>query len=413
MSKITEKHDVINVKECSRCLCTKPLEEFGKVGEYVKQICKVCQNELNKIREKKTKSKIILEFFNGKCYKCDTDISSLPALDFHHLNNRLKTISYWKLKGKSYNNIINSLIKESVIVLCANCHILENATLFSLFKDFILDENIYQIFPKNFERELDNLIRNHEKTEKRISQNIQYIADTKFKIKVWIKKRLIIEKIYDGFCIGCGKISIQNNLPSFNFHHQKTDKKDKGNSWRDIRGLSVEKITEILYQEKCICLCANCHRMLHDINFKKNYNHVLNDNLAKKTYFILKQINDNVNNFKFHKLTINNPFRREYKFGEIWKKYLLIIYYISRNKTKNIVETTELREFINRTRQNINKILAELIEKNLIKILQEAKWIKSGIDFVGRKPRKFKLTEKAEGLVSKLLKEYPKYRFCQ
>jgi hypothetical protein len=128
MEKVTEQCDAESVKECSRCHKTKSIKEFGRVKGYIKKICKVCQNELNKIRDNKTKLKIILEYFKGKCYKCDTDITSLPALDFHHTDDSIKTISWWNLRGRSYNNVIRNLKRENVIILCANCHILENAT---------------------------------------------------------------------------------------------------------------------------------------------------------------------------------------------------------------------------------------------------------------------------------------------
>lgn len=154
MTKITLQYDTGSVKECIRCHNTKPIKEFGRVKEYSKRICKVCQNELNKIRDNKTKLKIILEFFNGKCYKCDTDLSLLPALDFHHLDASIKTISWCNLRRRSYNNIIQNLKREKFIILCANCHILENATLFNLFKNFILDDKLYQNSPRILKEKL-------------------------------------------------------------------------------------------------------------------------------------------------------------------------------------------------------------------------------------------------------------------
>lgn len=410
MEKVTEQHDAESVKECSRCHRTKSIKEFGRVKVYIKKICKVCQNELNKIRDNKTKSKIILEYFKGKCYKCDINITSLPALDFHHLDDSIKTISWWRLRGRSYNNVIRNLNRENVIILCANCHILENATVFNSFKNFILDGKLYQNSPELFERKIDNIIKNHSNTKKRISQNSQYIADAKYKIKIWIKKRTIIEQMYGGNCIGCRKVSIQSNLPAFNFHHFKMDEKTKGTSWRDIKRLSLKEIANILYRENCICLCANCHRMLHDINFKKNFNYVLEDNLAIKTDLILKQIKDNIDNFQFKELNIKDPFKRKFKIGEIWKKYLLIIHYISKKKKKDIIESTELRDYMNRSRQITNRILRELLEKKLIEIVQETDWIKSEIEFKGRTPRKFQLTKKANSMILKFLKEHQEYQ---
>lgn len=405
MEKVTTQHYTASVKECSRCHKTKSIKDFGRVKEYIKRICKFCQNELNQIRDNKTKSEIILEFFKGKCYKCDTNITSLPALDFHHLKNSIKTVTWWKLRGRSYNNVIRNLNRENVIILCVNCHILENATVFNSFKNFILDKKLFQYSPEHFERKIDNIIKNHSNTKKRIYQNSKYIADAKYKIKIWIKKRMIIEQMYGGTCIGCRKVSIQSNLPAFNFHHFKIEKKAKGTSWRDIRRLRVEEIANIFYRENCICLCANCHRMLHGINFKKNFNYILEDNLAKKTELIIKQIKDNINNFKFKKLKIQDQFIREFKTGEVWKKYLFIIYYFSKKKKKDIIESTELCNYMKRTRQTTNRVLRELLGKNLIEILKETDWIKSGIRFKGRTPKKFQLTKKANNLILQFLRE--------
>jgi len=410
MTKITEQSSTMSIKECSRCHITKSSNEFRRINEYLTKICKACQNELNKIRDNKNKSRIILEYFNGKCYKCDTDISMLPALDFHHLDTRSKTISYWKLKGRSYNIILTNLTNENVTVLCANCHILENATLFKTFKKFILDTNIYKNSPNDFERKVNNVIENHLNSKKSIPRNPKYKADIKHKIKIWIKKRFIIEQIYGGNCIGCRSISIQDNLPSFNFHHLLMDIKKKGNSWRDIRRLSVEEIVEILYQENCICLCANCHRMQHNINFKKNYKYILNKNLVEKTNLILKQIRNNIDNFKLKSLSLKNPFRKKFGTGEIWKKYILIIHNILKENKRSVIGTTELSEYMNKTRQITNRTLNVLLKENLIEIMQDTNWFKSGIEFRGRTPRKFKLTKKANSIISILLREHPEYQ---
>lgn len=74
------------LKECNICKNFLPFSEFHNAGKYLMSMCKKCQNNINKIRENKTKIKIITEYFNGKCHNCDIDIVWLPSLDFHHIN---------------------------------------------------------------------------------------------------------------------------------------------------------------------------------------------------------------------------------------------------------------------------------------------------------------------------------------
>jgi predicted HNH restriction endonuclease len=51
-------------------------------------------------------------------------------------------------------------------------------------------------------------------------------------------------------------------MGALEFHHKDPSLKEFGPSGRILKRLSWEKITKEI--DKCILLCANCHRELHD-----------------------------------------------------------------------------------------------------------------------------------------------------
>lgn len=58
-------------------------------------------------------------------------------------------------------------------------------------------------------------------------------------------------------CTDCD-LTLNNTIPAvFEFHHLNPSTKDC--SWTKLRLRSWDKITQEL--DKCICLCANCHRI--------------------------------------------------------------------------------------------------------------------------------------------------------
>ena len=58
-------------------------------------------------------------------------------------------------------------------------------------------------------------------------------------------------------CETCG----ENHIACLDFHHKNPDKKDFNISNAVSRGWKLEKILKEI--EKCVILCANCHRKLH------------------------------------------------------------------------------------------------------------------------------------------------------
>ncbi|GAG75798.1 unnamed protein product, partial [marine sediment metagenome] len=87
-----------------------------------------------------------------------------------------------------------------------------------------------------------------------------------------------------------------NNLSSLVFHHLEFNEY-KGSIWRRIQTKKVKEIAGILKKEKCVCLCSNCHRLLHAPYFISDIIYFLeNDEKIKTTSFY--------NQFQKHFLTL-------------------------------------------------------------------------------------------------------------
>ena len=125
------------IKKCIKFHRNLDLYYFRVSKDYYSNVCKECEIKQKHIRNYQIKYKIIKIFFNGKCKHCETDIINLPSLEFHHPDLNKKTITWRKLKGQSYSNIIDKLLKDKVQVLCRNCHTLAGSTVFKTFKPII------------------------------------------------------------------------------------------------------------------------------------------------------------------------------------------------------------------------------------------------------------------------------------
>ena len=65
-------------------------------------------------------------------------------------------------------------------------------------------------------------------------------------------------------CVKCGFF----HESCMDFHHINPDNKDKGVSELVRNGYATQRIVEEI--DKCVCLCSNCHRMLHSGVFTLN-----------------------------------------------------------------------------------------------------------------------------------------------
>jgi len=323
---------------------------------------------------------------------CETKVSKLPAFDFHHPDKNLKKAKRIRMRGK-WNKTMEILEKEKVVPLCKNCHAIKKTTVFNKFKEIILKKRNYE---KHLEG-IENNIHQYLKTSLNSDNNKQLIQ-----IKSWIKKRIVIEKLYNGCCIGCG----EENLPALQFHH-KNPKIKNYKMWSDINNLKISKIIKKLKEDNVICLCANCHNMTESRHFKENMSEIIENRDLNELKPFYKKLDRKIKyysfpnqpekhrNFKLQgksqiqkilsssdiqlskrkeieprtnlsEKNLHENLKYQYGYGEAWKKYLSHI-----NKLLNegkMVQTKTLAESVGVNTRNTRKNIQKLIAKGMISI---------------------------------------------
>jgi len=82
-------------------------------------------------------------------------------------------------------------------------------------------------------------------------------------------------------CVVCS----EDYPPCLDFHHENSDDKDVGVGHMASKGFSKARILKEI--EKCVCVCANCHRKIHYDRHSKLRKQPLGiyelDNLIKKS----------------------------------------------------------------------------------------------------------------------------------
>lgn len=87
----------------------------------------------------------------------------------------------------------------------------------------------------------------------------------KYQVIRAIERKLYLINLRGGKCEKCGYCK---NLSAFDFHHKDPSEKE---DQLDTRKLSNSTMDWILKEfEKCLVLCANCHREEHNPNLKMN-----------------------------------------------------------------------------------------------------------------------------------------------
>ena len=287
-------------KECGECHEIKSYEYFRKRQGRLRSICEDCRQKTYAINNFKKQIEIITLLFNKRCHNCHNGFQILPAMEFHHLNPNSKNYSWRDLRGRNIDEIIRIIKNENLRVLCKNCHTCEEITNFDKFKEIILSEKLSISNVGEIDDIIYEEIKSNIKYQSECLKGAQHRARIKYRIKKWIKKRIIIEILYKGACIGCRNIKINDKLPALEFHHRNSKKKEF--KWENLSKLPINKIITILKNEDCVCLCKNCHSLIHSVNFDKFRNEIFGKentsmiDLVEENYLILKK---NIINFSF------------------------------------------------------------------------------------------------------------------
>jgi len=106
--------------KCSKCKQKKEESEFyyRQTENRPQPYCKkcLCQSQTQRWIERKIRA---INLFGGKCQKCGY-CKNYSALEFHHLDPKIKEASWNKLRLKSWDKIVKELKK--CILVCSNCH---------------------------------------------------------------------------------------------------------------------------------------------------------------------------------------------------------------------------------------------------------------------------------------------------
>lgn len=81
----------------------------------------------------------------------------------------------------------------------------------------------------------------------------------KYCIKRWINRKIKAIKYKGDKCEDCNLHISKTHYSVFEFHH--LNPKEKDFSWNKLRLKSEKSIKQEL--DKCVLLCANCHRIRH------------------------------------------------------------------------------------------------------------------------------------------------------
>lgn len=328
------------VKECGKCHKVKLHTEFGLKGRGLRSICKECKKNKDASEFFRNKFLIVINLSNkqqrGKCVKCNTNFIVLPVLDFHHTKPELKKTTWRKNRRKNWKNLLDLFEKEKVIILCKNCHSNENSEIFNEYKEVILKDNLFE-----FNAVLINkLAYEYVKTNK-----TDHIKNYKFRVMEWIKKRSVIEQLYNGKCVGCDNVTVMNNLPALDIHHRNEhQRKRKKLRWNQIKKLDIKSICDKLITEDCICLCSNCHTLLHSIKYKEIGKKIIGMKYKEQIEKIYKNLESNIIAFEYMTTVIKDPLKLLFRQGDIWKKYILYIYKLSELKNNPLIKPLELKD---------------------------------------------------------------------
>ena len=340
LTKLKRVVDDGTQRVCSKCGIRKTYSEFSKGVKGFRTICKECSSKYITIEKAISKLRVIAEIYggkfrNGKCVKCGIDIAKLPSLAMHHSDLRLKKNNLQKLLEKyptrsSYKKIIEILQPEKVVLMCLNCHRLEHAPLFRRFNDVILDPSLYNYTVNKIEANINNF-----KKRNGIKGHITNVKD-------WIKKRIVFEYLFNGRCAGCGEITVFNNLPSLEFHHIGFIVEEKLR-WKKIKHLNIKEIITMLLEERCICLCANCHKLIHSYQIAKYSVEILGEIKGQEAKDEYNKIVSNIQKFNIVKNIRLHPILVEFAIDKKWKKVLLCAYNITKKKRKNEFTNEDIR----------------------------------------------------------------------
>jgi len=260
---------------------------------------------------------------------------------------------------KNWEKTMHILEIEKVTILCRNCHTKERSNTYNKYENIIQGGK----FDINYSNEEINNYLN-EKLSQPIRNNVLN------QILFHVKKRVVINSLYDGKCVGCGEITTLNNLPSLNIYHRERPNHDNARLWIKIRKMEPKQIEAELRNKNCVILCGNCHQMIDSIQFKNQHEKVIKSEYWNQIKSYFETLEKNVNNFEFPEgnegelrveKDLNNP-EKALNFSEDERKIKLELHDSSIVPQKDVGEIIKqiLKELISIIAMRMKKILSNL-----------------------------------------------------
>lgn len=231
--------DGVESAYCRHCQQWKSLDQFqagNRRRDGLKSFCKDCaqikekRQTLIKVERKNKRKLQIFESQNG-CGRCGTQLRYMDVYDLHHIDSETKeeTANQWLCRAS------NRWIKEiqKCLLVCANCHAL-------IHRYYERNSSYYENDKYGYSRKAD-VERRRARSEDRKLQILQYQGGCK-----------VCECMFDYMGV-------------YDFHHLDRSQKE-------------HKLSRILTQandvwmkevQKCILVCTNCHRLIHQVGIEK------------------------------------------------------------------------------------------------------------------------------------------------
>lgn len=343
-------------KEIRKLYPNTTTDDIKKIMAYIKQI-KLIRYLIKKYLTDDDES------IEKACFECGLSVEDLYCLEFHHLDSENKKDEWDKIQDLPYEILKKKLLNDKVVPLCRNCHSGKKAKNYIEFKDLIHNKDLFKLSSEQIEA----LFKKEVNIRKNSLNKNQKLKFWEY-LMAWLKKRALIEQIFDGKCVGCGKEYAMENIALFDFHHRS---KKKTNSWEKIKWKDLEDIIKWIKKDNCVALCTNCHSLIHSKVFIKYSDIILKKKgLKAKIIKKLSKINKNIANFDFTDKIVVNPLRKTYIQKEAWKKYLEYIYQIMLDTNKDEIKTIDLAKSLG-MRTCGRKVLEKLEKKKYIKLIIE------------------------------------------
>ncbi|MFX1340566.1 MAG: hypothetical protein ACFFDK_18295 [Promethearchaeota archaeon] len=305
----------------------------------------------------------------AKCPDClregftvNTSIPSKRSMEFHHKNAELEEEyrrydsnelynMFTKDRGNPYflPDLISEMQRESVVLKCGSHHIVIHNAYFDYFKKLICWEDIPSKFPYQdiFDLPADIIhtfviicIDNFYKTKMMDNNERDAI---RLRLISGLKKKYIIDHIYDGICPACGEFNTKDHLRAFEYNHlyelrkltpEERRKRKKMKISQLYKSLSCSEIVREMEKKyhKGGYVCRNCHFIIHDDI--SNVDEIFGDenlinsiiNIKKKTIRKFRQ------NLIYSREDIKDILKPEREQYESIIKYLFALFEISKRK---------------------------------------------------------------------------------